>query len=46
VQLFFVAPSDSRGSTPQVLRWTARERDEAIGTAEIAVYLEYDGVPQ
>jgi LmbE family N-acetylglucosaminyl deacetylase len=46
VQLFFTAPSESGTKPPQVLRWSALKDGKPVASAEIAVYLEYDGVPQ
>lgn len=46
IQLFFRAPEGSREKSPQTLRWTARNHGTVVGSAEIQVYLEYDGVPQ
>jgi LmbE family N-acetylglucosaminyl deacetylase len=46
VQLFFTAPSQAGANAPQLLRWTAVNHGEPVAGAEIAVYPEYDGVPQ
>jgi len=46
IQLFFTAPAETGLKSPQTLRWTARKSGTEIGTAELSVYLEYDGVPQ
>ena len=46
VQLFFTAPSQSASGPIQVLRWTAWSHGEQVGSEELSVYLEYNGVPQ
>ncbi|HTV13226.1 MAG TPA: PIG-L family deacetylase [Acidobacteriaceae bacterium] len=46
VQLFFTAPSASAGAPPQRLHWTASIHGKPIGSAELSVYLEFNGVPQ
>lgn len=46
VQLFFRAPAESGENSPQRLHWTALRDGSAVSTAEIQVYLEYNGVPQ
>jgi LmbE family N-acetylglucosaminyl deacetylase len=46
VQLFFTAPPQSGGKSPQLLRWTALNGGNTIASVELSVYLEYDGVPQ
>ena len=46
IQLFFTAPEGKGLKSPQTLRWTAKKNGSEIGTAELSVYLEYDGVPQ
>jgi LmbE family N-acetylglucosaminyl deacetylase len=44
IQLFFRAPATSGPKT--VLRWTALNHGAKVGSAEITVFPEYDGVPQ
>ena len=46
VQLFFTAPPPTAGEPPQRLHWTASTHGKRIGSAELSVYLEYNGVPQ
>lgn len=46
IQLFFVAPAGAGEKSPQRLRWTALRDGSAVGSADIQVYLEYNGVPQ
>lgn len=46
VQLFLVAPSESGAKSSQLLHWTALDNGKPVASAKIAVYLEYNGVPQ
>ncbi|HEX4006189.1 MAG TPA: PIG-L family deacetylase [Acidobacteriaceae bacterium] len=46
VELFLTAPDGSAADPPQLLRWTAWNRGESVGSAELEVYPEYNGVPQ
>lgn len=46
IQLFFRAPAESGEKSPQTLRWTAVRDGSTVGTVEIQVYPEYNGVPQ
>lgn len=45
VQLFLVAPSSGQHS-PQTLVWTVSQDGRVVGQVRLAVYLEFDGVPQ
>ena len=47
VQVFLIAPPDTpAASSPQSLAWTATLGGLTIGTIELSVYLEFDGVGQ
>lgn len=46
VEIFLKAPADLKGKLPQELRWTATQDGTTVGNAELAVYPEYNDVPQ
>lgn len=46
IQLFLTAPVDAAQESPQTLRWTALVHGAAVGKSSLAVYPEYNGVPQ
>lgn len=46
IEIFLNAPADSKEKAPQMLRWTAMQGESTVGKAELAVYLEYNDVPQ
>ena len=47
VQVFLLAPPDTpEVKSPQILTWTATSAGRTIGTIDLSVYLEFDGVGQ
>lgn len=47
VQVFLIAPPEGPDTkSPQTLTWTATDGGRAVGTINMAVYLEFDGVGQ
>jgi LmbE family N-acetylglucosaminyl deacetylase len=46
VEIFLNAPSDSKEKSPQTLRWMAAQNGVSVAKTELAVYLEYNDVPQ
>jgi LmbE family N-acetylglucosaminyl deacetylase len=46
IQLFFTAPDQPGAKSLQALSWTAQQGGTAVGKVDLAVYMEFDGVPQ
>ncbi len=46
IELFLTAPADSKEKSPEMLSWTATQNGVSVGTVNLAVYLEYNDVPQ
>lgn len=46
VQLFYTAPQGGNANSPETLKWTAMRDGKVAGSAQLSVYLEFDGVPQ
>lgn len=46
IQLFFTVPDQPGAKSPQTVSWTAQQGGTAVSKAELAVYPEFDGVPQ